>query len=52
MQIKVFLNQQSTKPVYERIVPCNNSVEFDFSTVLRSMKILYGSDCIVEFKTI
>ena len=52
MEIKVFINRNAERPCFSRIVNYNSCVEFDFNLVLRSMRILYGSDCIVEFKVI
>lgn len=52
MEIKVFINRTAERPCFCRIVNYNSCVEFDFNLVLRSMRILYGSDCIVEFKVI
>lgn len=48
----MFLNSKSEKPSFCRIVQLDSSVEFDFSVVLRSMRILYGSSCVVEFKCV
>lgn len=52
MEIKVFLNRQSDRPCFARIVDFNQILEFDFNLILRSMRILYGQDCIIEFKVI
>lgn len=52
MEIKVFLNRKSEHPCFARIVEYNQTLEFDFNLVLCSMRILYGQDCIVEFKVI
>ena len=50
MEIKVFLNANAEKPCYVRLIQMVDGVEIDFSLLLRAMRILYGTDCIVEFK--
>lgn len=50
MEIKVYLNGKSEKPVFCRIVPISDAVIFDFVTCLRAMKSLFGDDCIVIFR--
>lgn len=52
MEIKVYLTRQCDKPVFCRIVPYNSSVEMEFNLLLRSMRILFGSDCVVDFRII
>ena len=52
MEIKVFINRDAERPCFCRILNFTSSVEFDFNLILRSMRILYGSDCIVYFKVI
>ena len=52
MEIKVFLNLNSEKPVFVRQVITNDAVTVDYACLLRSMRILFGSDCVVEFKIV
>ena len=52
MEIKVYISRQSERPTFCRIIQFSASVEFDFNLILRSMRILYGQDCVVEFKVI
>lgn len=50
MEIKVYLNGKSEKPVFVRIVPIADAVLFDFNNCLRTMKSLFGEDCITVFR--
>lgn len=52
MEIKVYLNQNADKPIFQRILVCDSSVSFDFSIVLRAMRLLFGDHCIVTFKCV
>lgn len=52
MEIKVFMNGKSEKPVFVRIVPIADALLFDFNNCLRTMKSLFGEDCIVIFKCV
>lgn len=47
MEIKVFMTQNSERPVFDRIV---ESVDIDFQQMLYSLRVLFGDGCIVEFK--
>lgn len=48
----MFLNRRSERTCFVRFVEFNKTLEFDFNLVLRSMRILFGQDCIVVFKVI
>ena len=50
MEIKVFLSRSSEKPVFCRIIQTVDGLDIDYSLLLRSMRILYGNECLVEFK--
>ena len=52
MEIKVFLNLKSDKPVFVRQVITNDALTVDYACLLRSMRILFGADCVVEFKIV
>lgn len=52
MEIKVFLNRNAEKPCFARIIPFNSSVTVEFNLLLRSMRILFGDDCVVQFNVI
>lgn len=52
MQIQVFLTSKSSKPVYERIIEVDDSLRFDYSCIVRSMKLLYGLECIIQFTVV
>ena len=52
MEITVYLNHEaysSRKSVYAARMVVFDSVEIDFSTLLRAMRLIYGSGCIVVF---
>lgn len=48
--MKVFLNSNSSAPVFCRIIEATPDVEIDFNLLLRSMRLLFGSHCIVIFE--
>ena len=52
MEIKVFLNLKCDKPCFVRHVITNDAVTVDYACLLRSMRILFGPDCVVEFKIV
>ena len=49
MEIKVFLNRSSDKPVFMRLVSFNESIEIDTNQILKVMRVLFGSECVVQF---
>lgn len=52
MKIKVYLNPNCDEPIFVRQVISNDAFSVDYSCLLRSMKIMFGPDCVVEFKII
>ena len=52
MEIKVYLSLTSKSPVFVRQVLCDRSLDIDFNLLLKSMKILFGENCVVEFRCI
>lgn len=50
MEIKVFINQNAEKPIFCRIIHLNDGISMDYSLLIRSMRILFGNDCVVTFK--
>ena len=50
MEIKVYLNNSCEKPTFCRIVNTIDGVDIDYTLLLRAMRILFGTECIVEFK--
>lgn len=50
MELKVYLNSSSTKPVFQRIVTTPDGLDVDYSGLIKSMRQLFGNECIVEFK--
>ena len=52
MELKVYLSfkdYQNRKSVFCKRVDVTEGVTVDFGLLLRSMRVLYGSTCIVEF---
>ena len=49
MEIKVFINRSTDKPVFMRLVPFNESIEIDTNQILKVMRVLFGSECVVQF---
>ena len=52
MEITVYLNHEaysSHKPLYAARMVVSDSVEIDFTTILRALRLIYGSSCIVIF---
>lgn len=52
MEITVYLNHEaysSRKSVYVARMVVSDSVEIDFTTLLRAMRLIYGTGCIVIF---
>lgn len=52
MEIIVFSSwemRSKNKPSFSRRIDLFKGVDIPFSVLLRSMKILYGENCIVEF---
>ena len=49
MEIKVYLNKKADKPVFCRIVPTNDALSLDYNCIGRALRIMFGSDCIIEF---
>lgn len=52
MEIKVYLsfdNYNRRKTCYCNRIDVTSGMEIDFGLLLRSMRILYGQKCIVEF---
>ena len=52
MEIKVYLSLKSDKPVFVRQIITNDAVTVDYACLLRSMRILFGTECVVEFKIV
>lgn len=52
MEIKVYLNRKADKPVFCRIVPTNDALSIDYQTLARAMYILFGNDCVIEFRLV
>ena len=50
MELKVYFNSKSEKPIFCRCIQTNDAVSLDYSLLLRSMKLLFGPDCIVIFE--
>lgn len=51
-QISVYASEQtlqSKTKLYERIVTQPSTVEFDYSLVAKTMRLLYGSNVIIQF---
>ena len=46
------MNLKCDKPVFVRQIITNDAISVDYSCLLRSMKIMFGPDCVVEFKII
>lgn len=52
MEITVYLNHEaycSNKSVYAARMVVSDSVKVDFTTILRAMRFIFGSSCVVIF---
>ena len=52
MEVRVYLNQDAWKTgatCYVRQVDLVDGISVPFDTLLKSMRILYGSACVVDF---
>lgn len=52
LQVQVFLNQNTFEKgirVFERIVDVNDSIDVDYSSLVRSLKFLYGKEIVINF---
>lgn len=50
--IRVFSSKDAERPIFERIVDWNSGTEFPFGSVLRSLRVLYGSKCVIEIREV
>ena len=48
----MYLNRNADKPCFCRIVPTNDALSIDYQTLARAMYILFGNDCVIEFKLV
>lgn len=52
MEISVYLNHEAytkAKPLYVARVSVSDSLEVDYTTLLRAFHIIYGINCVVVF---
>ena len=49
LRIRVFLFDNSSKPLFERIVYPNASISVPYSSLMADFKFLFGDKVIVEF---
>lgn len=52
MEVRVYANFETfsqNKPLFARSVVCNDSIEIPFALLLRALRFLFGSNCIVVF---
>ena len=56
IRLLVYLNQvtksKDCSPIFERIIDWDNSLVFPFESTFKTMKCLYGKDCIVVIELI
>lgn len=53
IRLLVFMNDSAKKAdnhVYERIIDWDNSIVFPFESTFKTMKCLYGNDCVVTLE--
>lgn len=52
MEVRVYANMEAfsvSKPLFVRSVSVNDSVEADFSLILRALRVFFGNNVVVVF---
>lgn len=52
LQIKVFMNVSAlsgNSSCFERLIECHDDLQIPFESLVKDMKFLYGSSCVVSF---
>lgn len=50
IRVRVFMTKDSPKPILERLVCVDTAISVPFSSVVSSLRWLYGNKCLVKFE--